>query len=211
MGDLLYLVSIAFVGAATVGLFFGSSFLLLAQPRGQLQTESGIHDRDTEVAPLSSIEPSEGIENGAPSSKGVPMLISTASEAAIIGPAQTAVAVKQVASVPAASSTTHDAMIIAVAPTVAPVEPAPGSRATPVPPPRGRGSDGVRKLSRPPRSRLDKMPGQARAAVAHTQSAEQERNHDPEGYAAASANQQEYNQLHAAGPVVSLSSEGLHR
>jgi hypothetical protein len=200
MGDLLYLVSITLVGALTVGLFFGSSFLLLAQPRGQLQAESGTHDRDTEVAPQSSIEPSEGTENGVPSSKGVPRLISTPSGAAIVGPAQTAVAVEQAASVPALSSTAHDAMIIAVAPTAALVEPAPGSRVASVPLPRGRGSDGVRKLSRPPRSRSAKMPGEARAAVRHTQSAEQDRNYDPEGYAAANANQQEYNQLHATGP-----------
>jgi hypothetical protein len=208
---LLYLVSIAFVGAATVGPFFGSSFLLLAQPRGQLQTEAGTHDLDTEVHLLSSIEPSENTESSAPSSEGVPRPISTASEAANIGPAQRAVAIKQVASVPALSPTTHDAMIIAVAPSAALVEPTPGPRAASVPLPRGRGSDGVRKLSHPPRSRSDKMPGEARAAVGHTQSAEQDRNHDPERYAAASANQQEYNQLHATGPAVSLSSEALNR
>jgi hypothetical protein len=71
IGVLLYLVSIGFVAAATVGLFFGSGFLLLAHTRGQIQTGSGTHDRDTEVDPLRPTEPSAGAENGAPSSGGV--------------------------------------------------------------------------------------------------------------------------------------------
>ena len=38
IGVLLYLVSVGFVGAVIVGLFFGSAFLLLGQPIGQIQT-----------------------------------------------------------------------------------------------------------------------------------------------------------------------------
>jgi len=48
-GVLLYLVSVGFVGAVIVGLFFGSAFLLLGQPIGQIQTVSGTNDRDTVV------------------------------------------------------------------------------------------------------------------------------------------------------------------
>jgi hypothetical protein len=45
-----------------------------------MHAESGIHDRDTEVGPLLSTEPSQSAENDAPSSGGMPALISTASE-----------------------------------------------------------------------------------------------------------------------------------
>ena len=74
-----------------------------------MHAESGIHDRDTEVGSLLSTEPSQSAENDAPSSGGMPALISTASEAEIIAPTQTA----------------------------APGEPVPSSRAALVPPPRG--------------------------------------------------------------------------
>jgi hypothetical protein len=90
IGILLYLVSVGFVGAATVGVFFGSGFLLLAQPREPMHAEPGICDRASEVDLLRSTEPSPSPENGAPSSGGKPTLSSTASEATIIVPTQTA-------------------------------------------------------------------------------------------------------------------------
>jgi hypothetical protein len=61
-------------------------------------------------------------------------------------------------------------------------------------------------LSRPPHSRSDAVPGEARAAAGRTRSAKQDRKDGPEEDAAASVNQQEYDQLYATGPNVSLSS-----
>jgi hypothetical protein len=177
IGILLYLVSVGLVGAATVGLFFGSGFLLLARTKEQMRTEAGSHDRDTEIDPMRPTEPSARVENGALSSGGVPTLSSTASEATVIAFVQTA----------------------------APSSPAPRLRATSVPPSRGRGGDHLRKLSRPSHSRSDAMPGEARAAASRNRSGKQDHKQDPADYAAGSVNQQEYNQLHATGPAVDLS------
>jgi hypothetical protein len=181
IGVLLYLVSVGFVGAGTVGLFFGSAFLLLAQPKGQIQTVSRTNDRDSAVDPSRSTEPFAGAENGAPPNGGTATLSSTASQSTIIASAQTA----------------------------APGEPTPSSRAASVPASRGGGSDHLRRLSRFPHSRSDTMPGEARAAAGHSRPAERNRKQDPEDYTAGLANQKEYDQLNATGPAVNLSSAAL--
>jgi hypothetical protein len=183
IGVLLYLVSVGFVGAGTVGLFFGSAFLLLAQPKGQIQTVSRTNDRDTMVDPSRSTEPFAGAENGAPLNGGTATLSSTASQPTIIASAQTA----------------------------APDEPVPNGRATSVAPLHGGGGDHLRKLSRPPHSRSDTMSGEARAGAGRTRSAKPDRKRDPEEYAAGSANQQEYDQLHATGLAINLSSAAPSR
>src|SRR6266513_1181063 len=90
IGVLLYLFAVGLVGAATVGLFFGTAFVLLAQPKQQMHAESGTHDRDPEADPLRSTEPSAGAQNGLSSSGGVPMPSSAESEATISAPTQTA-------------------------------------------------------------------------------------------------------------------------
>jgi hypothetical protein len=208
IGVLLYLVSVGFVGAATVGLFFGSGLLLLAQ---QMHTESGTHEHDAYVDPLRSTKPSAGAENGAPSIGGVPTLSPTAGEAAIIAPTQTDAADEpglrsRIASASPLSSMASEAAIIAPTQTAAAGEPAPSSRVASIPPPGGGGSDHLRKLSRPPHSRSDAVPGEARATAGRTRSAKPPRSDSPEEHAAASANQQEYNQLYATGPAVNLSS-----
>lgn len=203
MGVILYLVSIGFVGAATGGVLCGSGFLLLTQPRAQIHAETVAHGRGIEVDTQRSTEPP-----GAPSSKEVSSLSSTASEATIVGTAATA---EVAASVEPLSSTANEATTIAPTVTATPNVPPRSSTAAPVAPPLGGGSDHPRKLSRPPHSRSDKMPGEARAAAEQTQSARRDRKDDPEGYAAASANQQEYNQLHATGSAVNLSLDALNR
>jgi hypothetical protein len=47
VGILLYLVSVGLVAIATIGVFFGIAFFLLAQPKEELITGSGTRDRDT--------------------------------------------------------------------------------------------------------------------------------------------------------------------
>jgi hypothetical protein len=203
IGDFLYLVSIGFVAVATGAVLCGSGFLLLIQPRAQIRTETVVHDRGAEVDPQRSTEPSD-----APSSKEVPSLGSTASEVTIIGPADT---VEAAASVQPLSSTSNEATFTALTATATQGVPSRSLSAIPLPPPLGRESDHPRKLSRPPHSRSDKMPREARAAAAHTQSAKEDRKDNLEGYAAASANQHEYNQLRATGSAVNLTSEALNR
>jgi hypothetical protein len=53
-GILLYLLSVAFVAAATIGVFFGAGFFLLAHPTEEMIAGSGTRDRGTEVGPTSS-------------------------------------------------------------------------------------------------------------------------------------------------------------
>ena len=187
MGDLLYLVSIAFVGATTVGLFFGSGFMLLGQPGNppgkQMHAEPGVQDRNTNVDPLRSSEPFASVKFGEPSSEGVLTPSSTASEATIIASAQV----------------------------VTPSDPPPNSEATSVPPPRGLGSDRLQKLQQTVHSRSGAMPGKARATASHTGSRKQDRESNPEKDAADTANQQEYNQLHATGPAANLAVDAPSR
>jgi hypothetical protein len=211
IGVLLYLVSVVLVGAATVGLFFGSAFVLLAQPKQQMYAESGTRDHDPEADPLRSTEPSAGAQNAVPSGGGVPMLSSANSEATISAPTQTATSGEsspssRAASVQALSVTPGEAAVIVPQQTATPGEPASISRAASVPPPRSRANDRFPKLLRPPRLRIDTIPGEARAAGGRTRLARQDRKHDLQEYPAGSANQQEYDQLHATGPTVSLPS-----
>jgi hypothetical protein len=181
IASLLYLSSVGLVGAATVGLFFGSGFLMLGQPSAQMHAEFGVHDRDTEVAPLRLSGLSENTEDTAPFSGGVQNLSSTASGAAINASVQT----------------------------TAPDEPTRSSMGPSAPEFRGQGSTNPRKLSRLSHSRSGTMPGQTRARSA--QSAKQDRARDPEEYTADGANQQEYNQLHATGSAVSFAAEAPSR
>jgi hypothetical protein len=170
IADLLHLGSVGLVGAATAGLFFGSGFLLLGRPSEQIHAESAILDGSAVNDPHRS-GTSGNTENNARVSKGAPPLSSTASEATII-------------------ATMQD---------TAPGEPTRSSISPSVLPLRGQGeSDHPRKLSRPHRSRSDTMPVEARVRVPHGRSAGQDREHDPDG-AADIANQQENNQLRAAG------------
>lgn len=179
---LLYLASVGLVGAVTAGLFLGSGVLLLSQPSEQIRAESAILDGSTVDAPRLS-GPSANAENNPRVSEGAQPLSSTASEATVI-------------------ATVQD---------TAPGEPSRSSISPSVPPLRGQGSDNPRKLSRPLHSRSHPMPGETRDGAAHTQSARQDREHDPEGYAADIANNQEYNQLHATGSAVELTTEASNR
>ena len=74
-----------FVGAAALGLFFGSGFLLLAPQRGHMQPELSTHDRATKVDLPRSIEPSAGAEEGARYGKMAPRLSSTVEPASGTG------------------------------------------------------------------------------------------------------------------------------
>ena len=177
-GVLLYLVSVGFVGAVIVGLFFGSAFLLLGQPIGQIQTVSGTNDRDTVVDASRSAEPFAGAEDSARSNGGAPTLSLTASEPTIIASAQT----------------------------TAPGEPTLSSTVASVRPSRSGGSDYLRRLSRFPHLRPDTMPAEPRAATGRTRPPERNRKQDPEENTAGFANQKEYDQLHATGLAVNLSS-----
>jgi len=53
------------------------------------------------------------------------------------------------------------------------------------------------------------MLGKARMAAGRVQSAKPDRKQDPEESAVDSANQQEYDQLHAAGPAVNLTADAV--
>jgi hypothetical protein len=211
IGTHLYLASVAVVGIAIVGSFFGSGLLLLAQPRGQIQTESGIHCRNTEIDALRSTSPAADTEDGASSSASVPSLGSMVGEMTITAPAQAAPPSEsapslRALSVPALSSTADETTVAAPEQTAPPGEVAPSSRVVAsVAPPRSGESDHLRKISRPPRSPSDKLYGNARAAGGRIRSAKPDRNHNPEEYAAG-ANQQEYDQLRATGPAEDLSS-----
>jgi hypothetical protein len=50
-GILLYLLSVGFVAAATIGIFFGAGFFLLAHPKEEMTAST--RDRGTEVRPSS--------------------------------------------------------------------------------------------------------------------------------------------------------------
>jgi len=49
VGMLLYLISAGFVAIATIGVFFGTGFLLLAHHAEQLTADSGSRDHGTEI------------------------------------------------------------------------------------------------------------------------------------------------------------------
>jgi hypothetical protein len=177
---LLYLGSIGLVGGVTAGLFFGSGFLLLDQPSEQMQAGSRVHGGNTEVSPSRPGGSSASVENGTPFGGDFPVLGSTANGAAPITPAQTA----------------------------APNEAEASWKATSTPPPFD-GSDQFRKISRASNSRSDSMLGKARTAARRIQSTKPDRKQEPEESEADSANQQEYNQLHAAGPAINLAADAV--
>jgi hypothetical protein len=178
---LLYLGSIGLVGGVTAGFFFGSGFLLLDQPSDQTHAGSRVHDRNTEVSPLRPGGSSANGENGPLFGGDFPVLSSTANGAALITPAQTA----------------------------APDEAGPSRKATLTPSPLNGGSDQFRKTSRASNSRSDPMLGKARMAAGRIQSTKPDGKQDPEESAADSANQQEYNQLHAVVPAVNLAADAV--
>ena len=107
------------------------------------------------------------------------------------------------------SSTANAAALIAPAQTAAPDEAGPSRKATLTPPPLNGGSDQFRKTSRASNSRSDPMLGKARMAAGRIQSTKPDGKQDPEESAADSANQQEYNQLHAAVPAVNLAADAV--
>jgi hypothetical protein len=179
-GVSLYLVSLGFVGAVTIGLFFGSAFLLRAPPIAQTRAEFDIDHRGTVMDSVRSTALFGGTEDGAPPSDAA--LSSTASEPTILASAQTA----------------------------ARAEPAPSSRIEPVAAPSGGAKDHLRKLSRPPVSRSDARPSEARRAASRTRIVEQERKQAPDDDAAGTANQQEYDQLHAARLATNPSTAPSH-
>ena len=53
------------------------------------------------------------------------------------------------------------------------------------------------------------MLGKARMAAGRIQSTTPDRKQDPEASAADSANRQEYNQLHVAGPAINLAADAV--
>jgi hypothetical protein len=211
IGISLYLVSVGFVAAATVAIFFGSAFLLLTQPMGQLQTDISTHGRNTKVNSMRSTDPLAGADIAQSSSLEVPTRSSMVGETTIIASAQAAEPSEPAPSlgppfVPTPSPTAGEATVPLPAQIAAQSEPAASSRSASVPPARGAESDHLRKLSRPLHLRSDRIPSEARAAAGRIRSARQDRIRDSEDGAAASANQHEYNQLHETGPGVALSS-----
>ena len=177
---LLYLGSIGLVGGVTAGLFFGSGFLLLGQPSEQMHA-ARVHHHNTEVSPLRAGGSSANAENGTPFGGDFPVLSSTANGAALIAPAQTA----------------------------ASDEAGPSWKATLTRPPLDGASDQFRKISRASHSWPNSMLGKARTAAGRIQLTKPDREQDPEASAADSANQQEYNQLHAAGPAINLAADAV--
>ena len=139
---LLYLSSIGLVGGVTIGLFFGSGFLLLSRPTEQIHAGSRVYDRNTEVSPLPPGGSSANAENETPFGEDFSVLSSTANDAPLITPAQTA----------------------------GPDEVGPSWKATLTPPPLDGGSDQFRKLSRASNSRSDPMLGKARMTAGRVQS-----------------------------------------
>jgi hypothetical protein len=179
---LLYLGSIGLVGGVTAGLFFGSGFLLLDQSSEQVHAASLVHDHDTEAGPLRPGGSYASAENGTPLGEDSAVLSSTAIGAALIAPAQTAAALDKAG---------------------------PNWKATLIPSPLDEGSDHFRETPRASHSRSDPMLGKARIAAGRFESAKPDRGQDPEGSAADSANQQQYNQLHAGGPAVNLAADAV--
>ena len=207
----LYLVSVGFVAAATITIFFGSAFLLLTQPKGQIHGDFGTHGRDAKVNSMRCTDPLAGAETAPSSSLEVPTRSSMVGETTIIASAQAAEGSEPAPSlgppfVPTPSPTASAAIISMPAQIAARSDPAPTSRSASVPPARGAESDHLRKLSRPLHLRSDRVPSEAHAAAGRIRSAKQDRIRDSEDGAAASANQHEYNQLHETGPDVALSS-----
>lgn len=210
-GISLYLVSVGFVAAATVTIFFGSAFLLLTQPKGQIYGDFGTHGHDTKVNSMRCTDPLAGAETVPSSSLEVPTRGSMVGETTIIASAQAAERSEPAPGleppfVPTLSPTASAAIISMPAQIAARSEPAPSSRSASVPRARGSESDHLRKLSRPLHLRSDRIPSEARAAAGRIRSAKQDRIPSSEDGAAASANQHEYNQLHETGPGVALSS-----
>jgi hypothetical protein len=164
---LLYLGSIGLVGGVTIGLFFGSGFLLLRQPSEQIHAGSRVHDRNTEVSALRPGGSSPNAESETPFGGDFPVLSSTANDAALTAPVQTAGL----------------------------DEAGPSWEATLTPPPPDGGSDQFRKLSRASNSRSDPMRGKARTTAGRVRSTKADGKQDPEESAADRANEQEYNRL----------------
>jgi hypothetical protein len=178
---LLYLGAIGLVGGVTAGLFFGSGFLLLGQSSEQMQAVSRVHNRNTGLSPVRPAALYTSAENGTPFGGDSPVLSSTVNGAALIAPAQTA----------------------------APDQAGPSWKATLTPPPLDGGGDQFRKISRASNSRSDPMLRKGHRPAGRIQSAKPDRKQDPEESAADSANQQEYNQLHGAGPAINLAADAV--
>src|SRR5690348_6164853 len=142
----------------------------------QTHAEFDIDHGRTVMDSMRSTEPLGGAEDAAPSSDAA--LSATASEPTILASAQTA----------------------------APAEPTPGSRIEPVAAPSGGAKDHLRKLSRPSYSRSNAKSSEVRGAATRTRVLKQERKQAPEDDAAGTANQQEYDQLHPAGPATNIST-----
>ena len=177
-GLLFYLLSVGLVSIATVGLFFGTGFLLLDQPAEQMNTEPAAQDRETEFDPERSTKPAVSTENGALSSGEAPALNPAASEAIILPPT-----------------------IISPPNIGTPGESAPKSEDVSIPRPRDLGGDHLRKFSRASHSRAETKPDTARLGSGGSRSAKRaDPKRDPEESAAARANQREYDQLHPTNP-----------
>ena len=162
---LLYLGSIGLVGGVTIGLFFGSGFLLLGQSTEQIHAGSRAHDSNTEVGALRPGGSSANAET--PFGGDFPVPSPTANGAALIAAAQTA----------------------------GPDEAGPSWNGTLIPPPLDGGSDQFRKLSRASNSKSYPMLGKARTTAGRVQSTKAAGKQDPEESAADRANEQEYNRL----------------
>jgi hypothetical protein len=175
-----------------------------------MQSEADRHDRAAAVGSLHSNGSFAGTDTSAPSGEQTPRLSSTleATTTAALAQAEEPsdpAPSSSASSVPTLSSTTIEAAAV-MQTAAAPPELASGSSAASVTPPHGEKTGGQhRGSSRPPRSLLDKTHAKASAAAVRTRSPRQDRNRDPEEYAA-SANQQEYTQLHWGGPALDLLS-----
>jgi len=169
---LLYLLSVGLVGAATVGLFFGSAFALLIHPKEQLLTAADTHDRDLAPAPLRFNGPSTDTEDGAPHRDLAAAPTSMAAEPTTTAPAQTATL----------------------------SEPEPSSETASTSPSHPESGNRLRKLPRLPNSGSKKIPGRPSATAGRIPVVNQDPNHDPDQHAAANANRREYNQLQQLDP-----------
>ena len=145
VGILLYLVSVGLVAIATIGVFFGIAFFLLAQPKEELITGSGTRDRDTKTemprSAAAAALPVPPLAQRPAVGEAVPQQESNSARGSVpVSPDGEASASAARGAMPsgevlALRSTSGEATIIAPAQTASAPEPEPSSPASPAPPP----------------------------------------------------------------------------
>src|ERR1700736_6538322 len=145
VGILLYLVSVGLVAIATIGVFFGIAFFLLAQPKEELITGSGTRDRDTKTemprSAAAAALPVSPLAQRPAVGEAVPQQESNSARGSVpVSPDGEASASAARGAMPsgevlALRSTSGEATIIAPAQTASAPEPEPSSPASPAPPP----------------------------------------------------------------------------